>query len=650
MPAEGSYSVKDVAILNTHRTLIKKQPEPLLCLVGLSQRYFSGNDVYPTFLNDDDRDMDLFNLIRAPNPTKVKIGTRPRAAYEVPLLTVTASRVTEMEEPVAITESFGTPSTIERSSLDFANENPSQQITRDDGTEDQVQGMVASKVPPPDNVTTTGVTPETDLGEEVAAMGPCMSKKRLKRGHNGAEANAPPKVLRKDHAASRPTQSTTGGKSLALVGLETGSTFPVPGPQEIPADASDPDPLSYANPQSSRGAAVEGDPESENTSFTSMAGSPGNIYQPGWDVTNGYHLDTPEACQDLVDHLAPPGYFLELRHLPNDDFLGQYNMNLARQVAMGSQLRLRFEQDAKLLKKSVAQVARRDKRIQSRENKIKNLEALLEAEADMKKFAEAKNAELAQVTREEKIKATFEEFKKYEDDRVEKRCAEMDTRLDALSIDFDEELYPHMLTAIAGHRWVIGHGLRLAVMKCAESAKLRQVFADVVSTRIAKGMSKGLKHGVEHGKASLDLEVIEAYDPEADTKYVATLHALRDLKYPLGDQLESLKDAPIDVIMAYLHLESDSREDAPQWIRELRPSSSQLKIPMYPEVRDLKNPWSFKEEILLEDAIVANVSRTEKKSAGWCVVPMGSAPPTMPGLTAFQYQCLPSLLKALPSC
>ncbi|GJT50388.1 hypothetical protein Tco_0976545 [Tanacetum coccineum] len=40
--------------------------------------------------------------------------------------------------------------------------------------------------------------------------------------------------------------------------------------------------------------------------------------------------------------------------------------------------------------------------------------------------------------------------------RVEQRCAKIDARLDALSIDFDEELYPHMLTAIAGRRWMIG--------------------------------------------------------------------------------------------------------------------------------------------------------------------------------------------------
>nr|GFD06147.1 hypothetical protein [Tanacetum cinerariifolium] len=43
-----------------------------------------------------------------------------------------------------------------------------------------------------------------------------------------------------------------------------------------------------------------------------------------------------------------------------------YNINLSRKVAMGSQLRLRFEQEAKLMRKSVAQVARREQRIQAR--------------------------------------------------------------------------------------------------------------------------------------------------------------------------------------------------------------------------------------------------------------------------------------------
>ncbi|GKA38779.1 hypothetical protein Tco_0731330 [Tanacetum coccineum] len=71
-------------------------------------------------------DMDLFNLISAPSPTKVKTGTRSRVAHEVPLLIVAASRVIDMEDLAVATESSGTLSTIEKSPLDFANENPSQ--------------------------------------------------------------------------------------------------------------------------------------------------------------------------------------------------------------------------------------------------------------------------------------------------------------------------------------------------------------------------------------------------------------------------------------------------------------------------------------------------------------------------------------------
>nr|GFC01733.1 hypothetical protein [Tanacetum cinerariifolium] len=187
--------------------------------------------------------MDLFNLIRASNPTKVKVGSRPRAPHEVPLLTLTAPRVIEMDEPAA-TDSSGA------------------------GASDQ--GAAAPEIHRP---------------------------------------------------------------RTFLLPLLLGS---------------------------SQGIAAAGDPGSENVSSPGEVGSSGSVYRPKWGITNGSLFDTPEACQDLVDHVAPSGYFSELRHMHKEKFLGQYNINLARQVAMGSQLRLRFEQEAKLLRKSVAQVARRD--------------------------------------------------------------------------------------------------------------------------------------------------------------------------------------------------------------------------------------------------------------------------------------------------
>nr|GEU49519.1 hypothetical protein [Tanacetum cinerariifolium] len=613
MSAEGTYSIEAVRALDTHRTPIQKQPEMLLCLVGISHIYYLGDEVYHTFLHDDDRDMDLFNLIRAPNPTKVKTGSRPRAPHEVPLLALTATRIIKMDEPAAATDSSGVPSTIERSPLDFAHEA---------GALDQ--GTAAPEMPPSEDVPATAA-PGAGQAEEATTADPPAAPESRKRGRDGTNVNAPSKSLRRDYADPRPSGSSHGGKSLAAIRLGLASTAFMP--EDALTGASDPDPLSFVDPparppadvaQSSQGIAAAGDPESENASSPAEVGSSGSIYRPEWGVTNGSLLDTPEACQDLVDHAALPGYFSELCHMHNEEFLGQYNINLARQVA------------------------RQDQRIQARELEIKNLEARLETEAEMKKAAEDKSAGLIkeleglrawfsdlqvsnehlsqqvatlqeQVSGEEKLKAAFEEFKRYEDERVEQRCAELDARLDALSIDFDEELYPHMLTTIAGRRWVIGHGLRLAMMKCGESLEMRQAFADVVSAGIAKGMSEGLRHGVEHGQARLNVESIEAYDPKAEAKFVAALHALKDLKYHLLNQLEGLKDAPMDVIMAALYLESDTRDDAPQDIRDLRPSSSQLTISVYPEVRDPWNPWACKEEIVLADAIAANISRAEKK-------------------------------------
>ncbi|GJV79331.1 hypothetical protein Tco_1515201 [Tanacetum coccineum] len=445
---------------------------------------------------------------------------------------------------------------VTMSPLEFSNEDSPRRITEIDKTENQGQETVAPEVPPQEKVPTVGVTLEIGLEKEVSAMGPLVSKKRRERGGDGTDANAPPKVLRKDHDAFHPTQSTIGERSTRL---DTGFTLSAPTLQETPADVSDLDPFSYAKPQSI----------------------------PEWKITQ-----------------------------------------------------LRFEQEVRLLKRATKKVAKWDQRIQARKeeikkldqeihslksadtevqgllNQTKKLEALLEAEVDMKKAAEAKNqvsSLQAQITSEERIKAAFKEFKRYEDDKVEQRCAEMDARLDKLSIYFDEELYPHMLTAIAGRRWLIGHGLRLAVLKCAESPEIRQTFANVVSAGIAKGMSEGLQYGIEHGKAGSDLGDVEAYDLEANDKFVKALQDLKDLKYPIVNQLKRLNDSHIDLIIASLHLESDTREDAPQWIRDLRPSSSQLKIPIYPEVCDPKDPWAMKEEISLEDSIAANISRAEKK-------------------------------------
>ncbi|GKA72948.1 hypothetical protein Tco_0779164 [Tanacetum coccineum] len=71
----------------------RKFPEPFLCFVGISRYYDLDDNCYPTFLIEDDEEMDLFAFIRHADPTKVRIGGREVGEGEVQLLELTRGRV-----------------------------------------------------------------------------------------------------------------------------------------------------------------------------------------------------------------------------------------------------------------------------------------------------------------------------------------------------------------------------------------------------------------------------------------------------------------------------------------------------------------------------------------------------------------------------
>ncbi|GJW85089.1 hypothetical protein Tco_0158234 [Tanacetum coccineum] len=165
-------------------------------------------------------------------------------------------------------------------------------------------------------------------------MGPTIRTRRRQRDAGEEGSKAPAKVFRKDHDVAHAEHSARGGKSLAEMSVDTKLAIHAQETQEPPVATqivNDPDPLSYAKPRSQQD--VTQFPEERSRGKPRLR----EIYTfSSYNWVPRKHLPTG------------------LRHLPNDEFLSQYNINLARQVAMGSQLRLRFEQEAKLLKKSVA--------------------------------------------------------------------------------------------------------------------------------------------------------------------------------------------------------------------------------------------------------------------------------------------------------
>nr|GEV17559.1 hypothetical protein [Tanacetum cinerariifolium] len=418
---------------------------------SFTSEYGISEDVHPELPGPEERivdfpkDIDRFNLISAPNLSKVKAGLRPPAGHEVPLLTATASRVIDMEDQNVAKESSGTPFTVEKSLLDFDNENSSSPMTEGKGTEDQAHETVAPKILLPGNMPATGAALEVSLEEEVAALEPCLSKKRCRRVNDGADANAPPKVPRKDYASCNYTNKLHA--SLIL-----------------------------------------------------------NANLLRFRPKCGYHGSARHAlcekCRVREIDLLPIHGWITRRYL-------SARMGRDQQLPPGHPRRMLrccrsySAAEVRLLKKTIAQITRRDQMIQVKEEEIKkldqeiqglqnqtsNLKTLLEAEADMKKAAETKNADL---TKELKSLCTqfldLQEFTKYEDDRVEKRCGEMDARLDALSIDFDEELYPHMLTAITGRDRAWEGRSRFG--SCGSAVKEEMLLEEAIAANVSRTEKK----------------------------------------------------------------------------------------------------------------------------------------------------------------
>ncbi|GJX05455.1 hypothetical protein Tco_0191371 [Tanacetum coccineum] len=143
---------------------------------------------------------------------------------------------------------------------------------------------------------------------------------------------------------------------------------------------------------------------------------------------------------------------------------------------------------------------------------------------------------------------------------VSNHVAGLDSELMALALYLDEESYPRIQTTIVGRWWIIGHGFRLAILKCRQSPEYAAAFGAVIGLAIDKGIQAILVAGIDHGKSGRSLADIASYDPSVEARYVSPVLAFCDLDFNLLHKLESQKDASIADIMNSLCLEGPSVE------------------------------------------------------------------------------------------
>ncbi|GJS15297.1 hypothetical protein Tco_0409769 [Tanacetum coccineum] len=102
---------------------------------------------------------------------------------------------------------------------------------------------------------------------------------------------------------------------------------------------------------------------------------------------------------------------------------------------------------------------------------------------------------------------------------------------------------------------------------------------EAIGRAIDKGMQDGLAAGIEHGVAGRNITDVAAYNPSAESDYVAAVNALQNVSFPLLTQLEAHKDASMADIMDLLRLESPTAESSEA--RPPQPSLDELMIPIH---------------------------------------------------------------------
>ncbi|GJY89914.1 hypothetical protein Tco_0505110 [Tanacetum coccineum] len=614
-PATADFNARDYATLVTHPFSFRKFLEEFLCLVGLSRHYTLDEDTYPSFLDKDGEDMDIFAFIHTPDPTKVKVAERERKEDEPQLLETTVGRTV----PLLLVAPERTESELEASVDKLFDEGGSgaHMEQGDSAGGGDGQGIIIQPV-----IETTGT-----VAEAVVPLQPRRPKKRKPIVADAGGPSHPPKRLREDHGTL--SGASVGGKSRSAVQrLLAGAVQnvevrgePIP---TLPFVTSAPQRFIISSNSSHHSCAnvVKAEVDSfvspsvpvitAATTITSTADPvvvvKEKVVKPSlffadftsaggtdpamggftdligsdllWNVTNRSRLDDGSVYREMVDEFAPPKFFASVRGMEHDQLFTKFNVGAAHQISLSAEVRMRAEYNIKerrRLKSAEAEATEAihlraeaskfkavKKSLQGEVEALKERNTTLEKEKnelDVKvvdlvasvKVREQEVADLDVVVHElEASSAILQEkvtvyencmgqLERFQDEQMKV----MNDKFDKLYTDFieidihsEERFYPHLLTTIAGRRWLLTHDMELAIPKCLNSPEYLSALGMDIGKAIEKGMQDGLATGITHGRKSVNFSLLAELKLNKDLKPLSTM-ALEGMEGTSGTALDT---------------------------------------------------------------------------------------------------------------
>ncbi|GKC24747.1 hypothetical protein Tco_1026897 [Tanacetum coccineum] len=347
-------------------------------------------------------------------------------------------------------------------------------------------------------------------------------------------------------------------------------------------------------------------------------------FVPRWNVPNDTLLDEHDISYEFIDHLAPPVLFSQIRNMDYHHLFTEFNVGNARQACLNAEVRMRTKfclcertrlevecgRQASLLKSKdeeievlkahimvkeaevaedirlCAQIVAMERAHTDEVNVLQHNNAVLESEKNTfnDKVMELQSSFSAKDFEAKELAATAAIAKSQNDslvDQVNVLEGAYSELLDLIemALHLEEKFYPHLLTVIAGRRWLLTHGLKLFITKCLNSSEYLVALGAAISRATEKGMQVGLAAGIEHGKQGRRLEELVAYNPSAEEDYNTALRELRAVEFSLLADLKSNKDASTEAVMNLLRL-SDPLANLPG-MSDLQPDVEQLMVPIH---------------------------------------------------------------------
>nr|GEW52811.1 hypothetical protein [Tanacetum cinerariifolium] len=301
----------------------------------------------------------------------------------------------------------------------------------------------------------------------------------------------------------------------------------------------------------------------------------GQVYILKWNVINDFVLDDPDVCR-VLESLARQACFsakvrmqlehelrgrqkLEERYAQQVDRLKERDTKIA---SLKTQLSLKEAEAAKaihLCGQITAVGATKATRI-AELNSLRERSVSLEGQVATLESAVVSRLEATcfrlrvEVMRYKLFKEQVEEMQDEQMKVLSDRVASIDCDLMEMVLHMDTEFYPRYLTTIARLRWILSRRLRLVLAKCLASPKYLSAMGEAIGRTIDKGMQDGLIASIEHGRAGRGIADVATFNPSAESDYVASINALRDVNFSLLAQLEANEDSSKADIMDLLFL------------------------------------------------------------------------------------------------